>query len=432
MPVLDRSQAPAAAPFHHIPLPAYRQRTLSNGMRVFLLPFGSVEVVQVQALFRTGVAYQTKTGLARFTTRNMLEGTTSYTSLEFAQTLDRYGAWINPEVGNESLAFSLATITDNLPHTLPLLREVLTQPTFPAEEYEQLKDRSAQKMQVSEQKTSYQAKRRFRRAMFGKAHPYGNQFGREELALLSREDLQAFYQEELHPQHMLLSVVGKFEEESLMAQLEAHFGDISHAGELDRTSRAATAKGQWETGRIYVEREGLQASLQLGHRGVNRFHPDYYHISIMNTLLGGYFGSRLMKNIREEKGYTYGIYSRNVSQRYEGYFVVGADVGNEYIEPTISEIKKEMKLLMDKGVESQELEVVKNYLLGQSISHRETPFDLGDLLRFSWAMDITFAEIDKKFQIITDIQPADIQEMAQKYLRPDDMLEVVAGQYPAG
>ena len=425
---LDRSLPPAARPLNKLHLKPYTTYALSNGIPVYLIPHGSVDVVEVQAIFRAGKGYQDKVGQAQFTVQNLQEGTERFSSLDLARQLDGLGAWISNDTEEPFVALHLATTTDNLSQGLPLLREVMVAPTFPQREFDNMKQRTLQKISVSEKQTSYLARRHFRHLMFGTAHTYGIHFGSPELQQIERQDLLDYHAQYLQPGNFSLSVVGKFDVQAVLDELEKTFGQLATQAPNVAVSAAALTPPPPATGRHHFEHDGMQATVRLGHRAFARSHPDFYGMSMVNTILGGYFGSRLMKNIREEKGYTYGIYSSWASFRFDGMFVIQADVGNEYIEPTIREIRSEMHKLMEKGVTRDELDLVKNYVLGRSISHRETPFQLGDILRESIANGISFEEMDREFEIIQRITPEEVQALAQRYFRPDELLEVVVGK----
>ena len=424
--MLDRRKPPVAGPFFHRPLPVYHQVQLSNGIKVNLLPCGTVEVLEIQFIFRGGKNYESHTGVARFTASNLAEGTQSYTSLELAQQLDKYGAWINKQAGEESLSISLASTTAKIQETLPLLAEVVLGPTFPEHEFDMLKQRTLQKMHISEQKTSPKAQRAFNELMFGNQHPYGSFYGKNELQAIEISDIKQHYEQYIYSGNAEIIVSGHFDELALLNLLEKTFGSLPTENPINPIFD--TPKSFSNKGRHFIEHEGMQATLRLGHPGMKRLHPDYYGMSVVNTLFGGFFGSRLMHNIREEKGYTYGIYSGWIASKHGGYFVVQTDVGNEYIEPTIKEVKLEMQKLIEKGVEEAELQLVKNYILGKSISQRETPFQLGEILRFSIMHDISFEELDRKFEVVAQMQPADVGRLAAQYLQPDNLLEVVVGK----
>ncbi|MEZ4776980.1 MAG: pitrilysin family protein [Bacteroidia bacterium] len=429
--MLDRSTPPAAQPLKNVSLPDFHRHTLSNGIPVYIMPFGTLEIVEIQVVFKAGQSYQPKTGIASFTARNMPEGTKSYSSLSLAQTLDAYGAWLNHESDDEGVSFSLATLSRHLGNTLPLLHEVITAPLFLAEEFDKMKERTLQQMQVNAQKTSNIARRYFDELLFGKDHPYGMYFGEEALKEITLPELIQYHHNYLYPGNFSIIASGRFDEKNVLNQLEENFGGLILRPALSEISRAARKAPDAPVGRQFFEKKGMQATLRMGYRTVPFSHPDYYPMQVVNTILGGYFGSRLMKNIREEKGYTYGIYSGWVGNKYDGYFVVQSDVGNQYITPTIQEVKAEMRKLSEEGVTEDELQLVSNYLLGKSIGQRETPFQMGDLVRYSIINDIPFKELDRKFEVIQNITTNEIQELANKYLKPDHMLEVVVGEMPA-
>lgn len=410
-----------------IPLPSYQAVRLSNGLPVYLLPYGAADVVEVQVVYRAGTAMQPASGVARYTARNLTEGTAQYNSLQLAQQLDGHGAWLNQDLDEDSLALKLATVTPKLAETLPLLAEVVLRPTFPAEEWEKMQRRSLATMAVNEQKTNFLARRHFNALLYGAQHPYGASIHRADLERITRDQLHAYYQEYLFLGNAYLAVVGRYDEATLLPLLEQHFGQQSLASPVQETSSALTAQGTHQLGRHHLTKQGPQSTVRLGHLAVARSHPDYYRLSLVNTILGGFFGSRLMKNIREEKGYTYGIGSGLAALKHGGYFIIQADTGNEYVEPLINEVKHEIHQLIKDGISPDELDLVKNYLLGKAISQRETPFQMGDILRHALSHGLSFEQLDRRFTVIQSVQPDEVAYLAQKYLRPDEMLEVVVG-----
>ncbi len=426
--MLNRTSPPPAQALSPVKLPTFQRRELSNGLPVYLLPFGSVEVAEVQMVFRAGSALQPASGVARYTARMMSEGTRQFSSLALAQQLDGHGAWLNQDVDEDSFAFKLATVSDKLTETLPLLSEVILAPTFPADEWDKMKQRSLETLAVNEEKTSFLARRHFNALLYGAGHPYGSSTLREDLERITREQLQAYHQEYLYLGNAYLAVVGRFDEAAVLGLLEDHFGKVSLASGVEETSAAVTAQAENNLGRHHIAKEGMQSTVRLGHLAVARSHPDFYRLSVVNTLLGGYFGSRLMKNIREEKGFTYGIGSGLAALKHDGFFIIQADTGNEYVEPLIKEVKIEMRRLAESGVDAAELDLVKNYLLGKAISQRETPFQLSDTLRYALSHGLSFEQLDRRFEVIQSMEVDEVAFLAKKYFKPDEMLEVVVGQ----
>ncbi len=427
MALLDRSLPPKVENLNIISLPSYTQHILSNGIPVYYLPFGELEVCTLRCIFRAGKGYQSQAGLANLTAENMPEGTQFHNGYELAKKLDTYGTWIGHQAGYEQVSFELSTLSKYLPDTLPLLAEVLFSPLFSSEEYEQLRHRKLQKLTVEAEKTRFHALRLFGQHLFGEKHPYGMHVGEKEIQQLSLEHIQSYHATHFYPGNFLLTLVGNCNWGEAIAHLEKELGSRECQPGNSVASASAAPVTFPEASRIQQPHKGVQSTIRIGHKAFPRKHPDYYGMQILNTVLGGYFGSRLMQNIREEKGYTYGISSGWISLAYSGYFVIQADVGNEYVESTLKECKKEMRRLQQDLIPEKELELVKNYLLGSSVSDRETPFQMSDILRFSLVNKVSFKEMDQRFEVIQEITSEELRRLAQKYLLPEQMTEIVVG-----
>jgi zinc protease len=430
---LDRRMVPAAAPLEKILFPQIKQATLANGVVVHMLQFGAQAIVELGAIFPAGKCFEPASSVANFTAKMMQEGTRQRSSLEYARAIDNFGAFVNVDSGYEAASVSLTSLTKHLASTVPLWAEMILEPAFPEQEMEKLRERSLQHLDVEEQKTGYIARREFNKLLFGAAHPYGEPAGKEGIQAIQLADLQAFHTKHFHPANAVIVAVGRFDEAQLLAVLDATIGQqhlpagghkVDLSASLGRLVADAPA-----TGLQYFEKnDSMQATLRVGHRAFARSHPDYYPMQIVNTVYGGYFGSRLMKNIREEKGYTYGIGSAWLSMKYDGLFVIQTDVGNEYITPTLVEIRKEMDRLLTLGVSDAELDLVRNYTLGRSATGRETPSQLSGLIQNALINGFEFHEMDRKFDIVMALQKEDIQRLAVQYLQPDQLLEVVCGK----
>lgn len=430
---LDRRTPPSAAPMQKIPFPAIHSRTLSNGVRLHLVPFGRQEVVEIGAIFPAGRSFEPAAGIATFTGKMLQEGTRKYNSLEFARKLDEFGAAIHVDTGYESVTVGLTTLTKHLNSTVPLLQELILYPTFPEKDLKKLKSRMVQHLDVEEKKTGYTARKEFNRLLFGQDHPYGRNSEKEDVQIIENETLKGFYDRNYNLSNMELVVVGRYDETQLIQLLEDHFSfigstDPSKKVPAENSTARNVPKGRPHGLQYFEKEESMQATVRVGHMGFARSHPDYYCMQVVNTCLGGYFGSRLMKNIREEKGFTYGIGSAWLSMKYGGFFLVQTDVGNEYIQPTLTEIDKEIRLLVDEGIRDDELRLVKNYMLGRTISGRETPGQILELVKNMLANEIPFRALDDKFDIIQAVTSEQVQELAAKYLQPDQMLQVVCGK----
>lgn len=429
---LDRSIPPTPRPMEKVPFPEVSRHELNNGIPVYTVQFGTQEIVELSATFRAGRSFEPQIGVASFTANMMQEGTRSYTGLEFARKLNEFGAFISSETGYESATWKLSSLTKHIETTIGLLSEVVSYPTFPAADLEKLKTRTLERLDVEEKKTGYRARKEFNRLLHSTKNPYGRSAGKEEVQAIQLEQLIAFHERYFSLANAFFVACGRFDETALLAHLNTQFG----SKELDPSlyvdpalSNGRIVTEKFPVGLHYFElKDSMQATVRVGHRGFPRQHPDYHRMQVLNTVLGGYFGSRLMKNIREEKGYTYGIGSAWLSMKYSGSFLVQTDVGNEYIKATLAEIKKEIQLLIEEGIAEEELNLVKNYMLGRSASSRETPEQIASTIRTCLINEIPFTDLDEKFDIVKSVQTSDIQALAQEYLHPNQMLEVVAGK----
>lgn len=430
--LLDRSLPPALQPNRRVQLPPLESFTLSNGMPVHLLQMGRQPVLELSIVYPAGKSFEKTPGLSSLVNRMLSEGTRSLTGYDFARKLDAYGASIDTDSGYESATVSLTTLSKHMHHTLPLLREMVTEPRLDAADFELLVKRTLNSFAVEEQKTEFAVRREFPRLLFGAEHPYGRHIGSAEVAALRLEEFAPFHTEFYAPDHAFILAAGRFETKELLDELEAQFGGIPRRGTSAPASAAMMPTAEQVKGfHVFPKDDARQASLRAGHTGFRRDHEDYYAMEVTNMIFGGYFSSRLNKNIREDKGYTYGIHSSWVSLRYGGYLVIQTDVGNEHIQHTLDEIRSEMMRLQDAGTKESELSLVKNYMLSRLVSSRETPAQLVETLCALFVNGIPYPELDLKFDRISAITAEQVQSAAQKWFRPQDMLEVVSGKWPA-
>lgn len=424
---IDRTQAPPAGSLHITPFTAVYQNTLSNGIPLYVVPFGREDLTEIQVIYSAGHSFEKMTGLTHVTARMMQEGNRSYDSLGFAEILDFYGASLEIESGYESTSFSLVSLTRHIDKTLELMQEMLYHPTFPEKEFQQYVQRGLQQLSVEEQKTGYIARKHFARHIFGKHHPYGKFTAREELMALEYNALKTCYHDSFHQGPAAIICSGRFDREALTDLLNHTFGKLSWTAPA-QISQAKNSSFLTDTGfHFYPVKDTLQSTIRTGFPAISRNHADYYKLQMVSLILGGYFGSRLMKNIREEKGYTYGIGCSLTGLKYDGYFALGTDVAHEYVEPCIQEIKFEVNRMKEELVSFEELETARNYMFGVLLSRRETLFQIGEIVKNAWVNDLDLKDMNKVFTEIRDITPAEIQTFARRYFHPDQWVWVVAG-----
>jgi zinc protease len=179
----------------------------------------------------------------------------------------------------------------------------------------------------------------------------------------------------------------------------------------------------------YFERpDAIQSAVKVGRVLFNKTHPDYFKFQVLNSVLGGYFGSRLMANIREDKGYTYGIGSGINNLVRSGYFFISTEVGADVTSSTLSEIYKELKVLRENLIPDTELETVRNYMLGNFLRSVDGPFSLGEKFRAIWEYGLDYSFFDEYFRVVKSVTPGELRDIANQYLREEDMIECVVGK----
>ncbi len=426
---LDRTQAPAEAPLAPKALPSVALAHLSNGTPVHLIRFGAQPVSEVQLVYRAGHSHEAKSALDGLVLKMLTEGTARYDALALAQAFDGLGAFVQTQPGYEVSTISLSVLTRRVADALPLLAEVALAPTFPQQEWDRYRERTRQGLTVEQRKTSYHARRAFLRLAYGEHHPYAANLGADELTAITHADLVAHHQARYAGAPMAILVSGQFEPEAMLSALEGHFGGLAPLAATP--SRAAGVRPQPTSGRRFIPLPGqLQATLRVGLGDDGRFqrgHADYPALRLLTTVLGGYFGSRLMSNVREEKGYTYGIHAQWVALRHGGHLLIGTDVANAYVEPTLVEIRRELDRLCAEPIGADELHIARNYLLGRMLSEQETPFQVADIVKNQVVNELPADDYLHLFDRISAVTAEELLRLAQSYLRPERLLTVVCG-----
>lgn len=424
--ILDRTLAPAINPINRFHLPKVETVSFSNGNTLHKFALGTQPVVRVEWIFNTGSRMEEKTGTSFFTAKMLAEGTSTLTSPQIQEFLAQYGAFLEVNPGNERINITLFSLEKHLAVLIPFIKNLLTDSIFPEEQLTKMKQIQSQGIQVNLEKTAYVAGVAFRELLFNNNHPYGKHLDLPVIDALEKTDLLRFFKEELLNKTCDIILTGGFSAESVTL-IDQQFGTDKVIASHAKKPLPALLKPARE---IVIEKEGsVQSSLRYGRILFNHSHADYFDAYIMNEILGGYFGSRLMQNIREEKGYTYGIHSSIVPMQEGGYFVIGTDVKREFTRNTIEEIEKELQLLIDVPVSENELETVKNYMLGSFVGDIQTPFSIADKYKTIFFHELGYDYYDRFFARIQSITAADIQTIAKKYFAPAEMSYVIAGGF---
>ena len=423
--MIDRKKGPAITTDFDLELRGIRQSQLPNGLPVHEFNSGTQNIIKVALVYRTGRIHERRRATAKAALSLIREGSTRHSSEELAEVYDYYGAVVKTSVTMETCSVSLVVVERYFAEVWPIWFHMVFYPMYDSEELEKYKQVTASKFVRQLAKNDVQGYRKLTEALFGADHPYGYNTEVEDIQALDREDLLGYYNECLGLDDAFLVLSGSYSE-ATRTQICTDLGQKKRHNKLPPVVYDQQPLSS-EVLKISTDKD-VQVSIKMGRRLFERKHPDFPAMRFLNLILGGYFGSRLMKNIREDKGYTYGIYSSVHSWRKDGFIYISAEVANDYLDPTLKEIHKEMERLRDTIVPEAEMEMVRNYILGQTLHLLDGPFAKGELImnlqKNHRTIDDFHAGIDHARTITADT----LQQMAQKYLDPADYLTVLTGQ----
>lgn len=424
--MLDRQVAPLIQPLASVTLPAADVFMLPNGARLHIMRNDAQPVVRLQVVFRAGKWYESEAGVALLTARMLLEGTKKRTARQIADEVAFYGASLECEQGFDRATLTLYCLSRHLEKLLPLIEDVLTSPIFPEEELSLLKQRTIQNIRIERQKTSYLAAERFSQNLFGPKHPYGSVIKENDFKNISRDHITSFHQVRYRFEEAEIFLCGHISSEhreSIISGIsELRTPNVNHSS----VSHIPTVTHQVLHDYVPAP-DSIQASLRIGRLWPSSNHPDAHQLQVLIKVLGGYFGSRLMKNIREDKGFTYGIYaSINLREHYNS-LVIGTDVNATSSSAAIREIHHELNKLQEELIPREELQTVKNYINGKFANELSTVFEQCDKYKNIILFKLSESYYDNFVKHVNTVQPETLRQLAQSYLSPGSFIEVVSG-----
>ena len=422
--MIDRTIAPLIkdAIEFDLRLKPYESFTLDNGIKVYTINAGAQDVMQVELVFYAGNWFEEKRSVASATNFLLKNGTSTKNAFQLNEHFEYFGAYCNRACYNETAVVNLSTLTRHLPDLLPVVRELVTDAVFPEEELNTYKQNSRQRLAVNLKKCDFVAGRLIDSYLYGMDHPYGTFSNMEDIEALNVQELKDFYNKHYIHGQCIIFASGKLPAD-LENQLNTHFGQLQLA--KHPLAPIPTHAADQKKHRINNDPDGVQGAIRIARPFPNRKHPDFLKAMVLNNLFGGFFGSRLMGNIREDKGYTYSIFSYLQSHLHESAWMVSTEAGKDVCEATIEEVYNEMKLLRDEVVEEDELLLVRNYMMGTILGDLDGPFHIMN----RWKNIILNNQDEKYFydyiETIKTISAEELRELARKYLNPEDFYELV-------
>ncbi len=423
--MLDRKVGPRITNDFDLKIRNVEHSILENGLEVFELNSGTQEIIKIELVFRSGRIQEKKPAVAKAAIKLLREASKSRTAEQTAYTFDYYGAVFKAECNMEFSSVSLVCLNQHLDKLWPIWLDTILNPAFEEEELTKYKELVSKNLSDQLSKNDVIAYRVFTEELYGCKHPYGYNTEVQDVLSLTSQDIKSYFEENCKLGNAFLILSGKYNDTLRSMILK----DLEGVDRRHKPSSVVFPQTQSFIGTKLVKtKNDLQTSIKIGSLWVPRDHPDYVSLKILNTVLGGYFGSRLMKNIREEKGYTYGIYSSFDVWMQGGYFYVSTDVGTEYLNQTIQEIYKEIKIIKSVEINNIELKMVKNYLLGQSLNLIDGPFATAQLVKSLRAKNLELSRFESSIEEIKTIEAKHLLSLANQYLKEEEFTIVIVGK----
>lgn len=400
-----------------------RKYTLSNGVALYTLASEDFEVLRFSFVFRAGSALQTVPFSASAAANLLAEGSIERSARQIAEQLDYYGSWYDVNIDRDYAYISFATLSKFFDQTLEVAEEILLRPAFPEEELRTYAAKRRQRLAIDRTKVDVEAREAFARALFGAHHPYGISSDEALYDSLSRRDVVEFYRRFYVAERCFVVCSGRIGDHELQA-----IGALAERLPRGRAEADPLFPTPETTHEAFVEHPGaVQSSLRLGRLLFPRQHPDFVGMQVVATALGGYFGSRLMQNLRERNGYTYGVVAAMVNFERAGYFAVATQVGADVTQPALREIYREIERLRSEPMSEEELELVKNMMTGEMMRILDGPFGIADVTIENILCGVDNRVIGENVLRIRRMTPADVLALARKYLAREALVTVVAG-----
>ncbi|MBF9221495.1 M16 family metallopeptidase [Hymenobacter ruricola] len=417
---------PAGGQPRDFALPAKEDFTLDNGLRARLVPFGQVPKVSLMVAVQVGNVHEgpNEVAVADLLGKLMQEGTATMTAAQLAQRVARMGGSLSLSVGLDQTTLYASCLSEYAPELATIMADVVQHPAFPASELARLKADMKRQMTLARAQPGTQARMKFSNAIYGD-HPYGRGLPTDaQIDALTLEQVQAFYKAQYGAQRTSVYAAGRFDAPALRQAITAAWSGFPQGP----APKIEIAKPLTRGDLLTQDRPNApQSTIVVGLPVVDPSHPDYIRMRVMNSLLGGSFGSRITRNIREDKGYTYSPYS-SLNTRYRaGTWTETADVTTSETGNSLKEIMNEVERLQKEAPSADELKGIQNYEGGMFVLRNSTPDGIIGQLNTLDLHGLPDTYLTEQVKNINAVTPQQVSETARKYIRPEAMTIVVVG-----
>jgi zinc protease len=420
--MIDRSKRPPIAKIEQVNMPDAQHLVLPNGIPVYFKHEPSTEILKFEYIHRAGRTSESHRQISRATASLLKEGTLKHSSAQLAEAIDFYGSSVKSSSNMDFAYSSLYTMRRHFGDVIPYIREMYDEPLFAEDELQKFIQVNIQKLKEELSKNEVNAYRMLTEEMFGSDHPYGYNSTEDDYLAITRDHILQHYKDHFGTDNAYLFLCGNVTD-VVIKEVEKHFGsDNKKAKAIEYQSVQAPIEHKLLEMRTPNEH---QSALKIGRRLFNKTHPDNASMFLLNSILGGYFGSRLMMSIREEKGYTYDIYSSITQMLHDGFFYIGTEAAPEYIDPIIDDIYKEIHILQQDLVTDKELSMVKNYNMGTFLNMLDGPLNTMQLIKTLAFTDQTVDDFRVFLRQIVEADAPTIRAKAQEYLNREQMIHTI-------
>lgn len=424
--VLNRTIAPDFQPINKLAIHQPESIKFDNGLQAFVFQSSELELIKFEFVF-ANIVDENELPLLNTALATMLkEGTSNRSSAQIADDIDFYGAYLMPEYSFDHTSLTLYTMHKYVDKVLPIVLDILQNSIIPQKELDTYIRNNKQSLEISLKKNDFVARRLFYQNVFGN-NRYGAVPTPESFDAMKRDDLVSLYKKQIIPQNCTLFIAGNVGEDIL--HTVTHLFGKSWLVNTDFSySESLVVEQHKELFITDIKPDALQSAIRLGGISINRQHPDYPALQFVNTLFGGFFGSRLMRNIREDKGYTYSIGSAVVSLKHTGFLTIASEVGVDVTQNTLTEIEKEFSLLRNEEASEEEISLVKNYMQGVLLGSLESIFSHADKFKAVYFSNMDLRYYDYYAEVINTMDSNRVLEIAKQYFNYDKMVKIVVGQ----
>ena len=407
------------------PLPVVH--SLPNGIPLYSISGDGKPALRLEILFKGGYGVQDKPLQATVTNRMLREGAAGMTGQEISQKLDYYGAWIETYSSQNCNHLVLYSLSKHFLPLVKLLEDIVKAPTFPEENLEVVKNNGKACFEVNSQKVDIVSQRYFENSLWGKEHPLAHIVEPADYDAITVDDVKSYYQKVYNSVNCVIFLSGELTDE-IYGGLSDSFGNGCW-GVRNAMDRCSVQPAVTEYGKRYIPvANSIQSAVKIGFMAMDASHDDFHAFRFLSVLLGGYFGSRLMSNIREENGYTYHISSEVDAYGGRNAFMISSETANEYVRPCIDEIYKEIERLYTEPIPEAEVEHVRNYILGEMCRECEEMTPKAEVFVNAWLSGNEPSSVNDYLKVVKNVTAEELSAVARRWFAGErPVIEIVAG-----